>query len=254
MLEIVTMLKKILFLSIIALPIFRVGASHAKIKESYIAGIAEGFPPYQFTDNAGNTAGFDADILRLVFQDLDTKLIFKQIKWKDVIGTLMFTDKFDCVAGMEISEKRQKYFDFTSPYYIRKTALFVLAENNTIKSLNDLVGKRIGGDKDSYLEHELENRGIKKSIRIKQTKSKKQSMLLLKTGYFSAIIAPTEVGFYLAKKLQINVKIVEQETQGTAVALAVKKGNSALLNILENRLQVLMQTGKIQKIRQNFYQ
>ena len=47
---------------------------------------------------------------------------------------------------------------------------------------------------------------IKNKIRIKQTKSKKESMRLLKAGKLNAIIAPQEVGLYLAKKCNLTLK------------------------------------------------
>ena len=248
------MLKKIFLLIIAALSFTAMNSCHATVKESYVSGISSGFPPYQFQNNKNETTGFDAEVIRLLFQKMEKELTFQQMKWADVIGTLMFTNKLDCVTGMEINDARKKHFDFTSPYYFRKAALFIRSENNSIKRLEDLVGKTIAGDKDSYLETLLEKKGIRKDIRIKQTRSKEESMRLLKTGEFSAMIAPKWVGLYLAKQLHVDVKIVAEAEQGTPVAIAVKKGNLQLLNMLEKQLQTLIKEGEIRKLQQDWSQ
>ena len=195
------MLKKILLLCIGSLFFIALSIPSATAKENYTIGIANGFPPYQFESIIKKVTGFDAAVINLLFQKMNQKFIFQQMKWQDVIGSLMFTDKLDCVTGMEVTNVRKKYFDFTSPYYFRKTVLFVSSKNGNIKQLKDLLGKIIGGDKDSNLEAQLEKMHIKNKIRIKQTKSKEESMQLLKAGKLSAIIAPQEVDLYLAQKM-----------------------------------------------------
>lgn len=246
------MLKKIFLIIITALSFTVINPCHATEDKVYVSGISNGFPPYQFKNRKGEAAGFDAEVIRMLFQEMEKELTFQQMKWEDVIGTLMFTNRLDCVTGMEINDARKKHFNFTSPYYFRKSALFIRSENNSIKQLEDLVGKTIAGDKGSYLEALLEKKGIRKNIRIKQTKSKEESMRLLKAGKFSAMIAPKWVGLYLAKKLQVEVKIVTEAKLGTPVAIAVKKGNVQLLNMLENRLQILIKEGEIYKLQQDW--
>ena len=246
------MLKKIFLLIIVAFSFAGISTFYATENKAYVSGIAVGFPPYQYKSEQDEAIGFDAEVIRLLFQKMEKELSFQQMRWDDVVGTLMFTNKLDCITGMEITDTRKKYFDFTSPYYYRKAALFVLSENNHIKQPEDLVGKTIAGDKDSSLETLLEKRGIRKDIRIKQTKSKEESMRLLKSGKFSAMIAPKKVGLYLAKKLYVEVKIIAEVEPGTPVAIAVKKGNLQLLNMLESKLQTLINEGEIHKLQQDW--
>ena len=248
------MLKKILLLCIESVFFIALSIPNATAKAHYNVGIANGFPPFQFKNINKEVTGFDAAVINLLFQKIDEKFIFQQMKWQDVIGSLMFTDKLDCVTGMEITNSRKKYFDFTSAYSFRRNVLFVSAENNNIKQLKDLLGKTIGGDKGSNLETQLEKMHIKNKIRIKQTKSKEESMQLLKAGKLSAIIAPQEVGLYLAKKMQFSVKIIAQAEQQNPVAIAVKKGHSQLLNLLEKNLQILIKNGDIARLQQTWKQ
>jgi len=247
------MLKKFT-LSIMALFLFlnsNIGV--AVEKKSYVCGLAGGYPPYQFKDEKSETAGFDAEVVRLIFQKAGKEIIFSQMNWSDVIGNLYFSNIFDCVGGMEINEARRKRFDFTSPYYSRRIVVFVRSDNNTINKIEDLIGRKVTGDRDSFLETLLEKKGIRKNIRIKETESKEESMKLLKNGEFEAMIAPKEVGFYLAKKFDVKIRILAEAEIGTPVGIAVKKGNMQLLNMLENALQELIGEGRIYELEKEWF-
>lgn len=247
------MVKKMTFSIMLVLLVVFVNASFAAEKQSYVCGVAEGYPPYQFKNEQGQPIGFDIDVLKLVFQQARKDLVIEQMTWDDVMGSLMFAETLDCSGGMEINEERKQYFDFTSPYSTRQIVIFLRADNTTITKVEDLINQPITGDKQSAVESYLEKKGIKSQIRIKATESKEESMRLLKEGFFVAMIAPKEVGFYLAKQLDVNVKILDEVVQESSVGIAVKKGNTELSNLLESALQELIKDGKIQQIHQEWF-
>lgn len=224
----------------------------ANQNKPYSCGLSTGYPPYQFRVN-DKTTGFDADVLRLVFEKANKELKFKQMKWSDIFSLLYYSNELDCVGGMEINKERKEKFDFTSPYYSRKIVLFTLSKNTTITKIEDLIGKKITGDKHSSIENLLKEKGLSEGIRIKRAKSKEESMLLLKSGVFSAMIAPKAVGLYLAKKYDVSVKILLETKYGSPVGIAVKKDNQELLQILENSLLLLIQDGEIDKLYNNWF-
>ncbi|WP_319466615.1 transporter substrate-binding domain-containing protein [uncultured Pseudodesulfovibrio sp.] len=218
-----------------------------EMKDVYSCGIAQGYPPYQFQNDAGEPVGLDVDVLKLVFEKMNKKVIFRQDKWNNIVANLCYGD-LDCVGGMEVNQTRRSCFDFTTPYYSRRITVFVLADNNDIQNIQDLKWQTIAGDRHSFVEQLFKKQGLMKQIRIFQTKSKDESMRLLKEGTVAAVIAPRAVGSYLAKKYEINVRMLEYSDQGSPVALAVKKGNDALLQQLESALMELEQDGKLNVI------
>jgi polar amino acid transport system substrate-binding protein len=223
-------------------------------EQTYICGISNGYPPYQFNNNKKEVDGFDADVLRLIFSKTNNKLTFQQMNWNNVVGELAYSDRLNCAAGMEVSKNRKKLFDFTTPYYSRKISIFILSDNTTIKKLEDLVGKKVTGDRDSSIEVQLESMGLKGGIRLKATKTKEESMKLLKAGTFVAMIAPRGVGLYLAKKLEVKVKILEEFDHASPVGIAVKKGDLQLLNMLNYELNILLKEGEIKKLYQKWFE
>jgi ABC-type amino acid transport substrate-binding protein len=219
----------------------------------YVCGVSEGFPPFQYKSLQGHAAGFDTEVLKLISLKSGNTFSFLQTHWDNVVSNLVHTENLDCAVGMEITDIRAKLFDFTIPYYYRHTAIFVLTTNTHIKSLADLIGNMVAGDRHSDLEKHLELKAVKSLIRLRQTTSKEESMKLLKSGEVVAVIAPKEVGLYLAQMLNIKVRIIEELKQGSPVGIAVKKGKTQILNILDSTLKDLIQNGDIDHLYRQWF-
>eukprot|EP00831_Metopus_contortus_P052554 TRINITY_DN44110_c0_g1_i1.p2 TRINITY_DN44110_c0_g1~~TRINITY_DN44110_c0_g1_i1.p2 ORF type:complete len:185 (+),score=23.04 TRINITY_DN44110_c0_g1_i1:227-781(+) len=152
---------------------------------------------------------------------------------------------------MEISDRRGIFFDFTPPYYKRKGMVFVRADS-FIHSVYDLRWQVVAGDRDSFVEQVLRDEGLYKHIRLYQTRSKDQSMLLLKNREVVAVIAPRAVGEYLARKHAVAVRMIDVGDPGTPVGIAVAKGNEALLRQLTTALQKLAEQGGVEEVLQRW--
>lgn len=175
------------------------------------------------------------------------------MNWDDVVGNFYFLKKFDFVAGMEITDKRRESFVFTLPYYNRRIAVFIRADDVFIERVEDLIGRKITGDRGSGIESVFSRKGILDKIRIYQTATKKESMELLKLKKTDAMVAPKEVGIYLARQYDLKVKILVESERATPVGIAVRKGNFQLLNMLEATLKKLIDEGKITALYEKWF-
>lgn len=81
----------------------------------------------------------------------------------------------------------------------------------------------------------------------------KDLMRLLKNKDVIVMIAPKTVGLYLAKQLNVKVKILLEMDQKSPIGIAVKKGNSELLDSIENILQKLTKENKIKHLYQKWF-
>lgn len=212
-------------------------------------GIAIGFPPYQYVDRAGQAAGIDVEVAKLVFKTAGLKIEFVPGEWDFLLSSLIYkTGEIDLVCGAEINEKRVSLLDFSDPFYKRHIVLFTL-KKSPINKISDLYGKFITGDKDSFFEKYLGHR--KEDIRIVKTTSKEESFKKLQDGSVVAVIAPKEVGFFIAKKLKMEVKVLEEKDPGSPVGFAVSKGNTKLMGVIQKSLRQLQRSGQIDLILKN---
>lgn len=217
--------------------------------EVYKCGIAIGFPPYQFSSETGRADGIDAEIIKLLAEKMSKEIIFVQEPWDELMSKLFYTNNIDFLCGAEINEERLKNYDFTIPIYNRNAVIFV-KENSSIKTMNDLYGKMITGDRHSFVESKMGR--DKNKFRLIKTESKEQAFEMLKKGKVEAVIAPLEVGKYIAKQKNMNIRIMEESDPGTPVALMIKKGNIKLKKILNDNLKELIESGKIAKILKKY--
>lgn len=200
-------------------------------------GLADGYPPFQF--KANGPAGIDYEILQRVAKEIDMSLQVQQTKWDDVVALLRL-GKIDCAAGMEVNEARQKMFDFTQVIYARRNAVFILEENKKLTSIDDLVQHRIAGDRQSFVERYFEKANLLNKMRVVHPATKAESMELLKRKEVDAVIAPLEVGLYLARELGLKVKVLVDPDPGSPVAIAVRKGDKKLLETLNRGLESVL--------------
>lgn len=217
---------------------------------TYTCGVANGYPPFQF-EKDGVPVGADVDLLQAVFQETGDKLIIKQTRWDDAVALLRF-GKLDCLGGIEISEERKKIFDFTQPYYQRRIAVFTLAKNQSIKTLDDLLGQKIAGDRQSFVERYFESKGLLARMRVLHTNTKEESMAKLKSGEVVAIIAPRDVVLHLASQVGVKVRMLDNPDPGSPVGLAVRKGNQKMLDILDKGLKSLLTRKAVDLIYQKW--
>lgn len=210
-------------------------------------GVASGYPPYQFQDEQGQPVGLDVDIMNAVARHMGREVRFYQDEWDNVVSALRL-DRLDCISGMEITFDREKVFDFTTPYYRRQNVVFAQESNNAINNLEDLRWKVIAGDRHSYVERQLSSMGLKRQIRIRQAGSKDESMELLRKREVVAIIAPREVGYYLAVKHGLKVKVVNESDPGSPVGISVNEGNDELLAQIQAALSAVEDSGELGRI------
>lgn len=210
-------------------------------------GMAEGYPPFQFVEQ-GQPTGFDVAVLQLVAQKAGLALQLEAGRWDDIVARGRL-GQYDCVAGMEITPARQRWFRFTQPYYLRRSGVFVRSDDSHLKGLADLIGGIISGDRDSALERELDELGIKHRIRIRQLASKEQSMQLLRDGKLSAVVMPDAVAYRLAAQLGVDIRPLRREMLQTApVAIAVPLAEAELLPRLQEALDKLQANGELARL------
>jgi polar amino acid transport system substrate-binding protein len=118
------------------------------------------YAPQSFLNDNGELDGFDIDVAKEVGKRLGVKVEFVTPDW-DLITSGKWGKRWDISIGsMTPTVERKEVLQFTQAYYYTPAQFAVHAENTTIKTLEDLEGKRIGTcaecTYDRYLNRELE--------------------------------------------------------------------------------------------------
>jgi polar amino acid transport system substrate-binding protein len=236
-----------LFASLSLLSIFASSFAQADSqKELRWAADAKSGVPYTFIDPKDPTKllGFEKDIMEKLAEKMNRKLVFVQNEWESLIPGLDRGD-YDVVAnGIEITPERQEQVLFSIPYYATFEQLIVRANDDSIKSIDDLTDKNTGTLKDSLAHHILE----------KQTKAKivfyeeeSQGYTDVENGRIDAFFVDYPIALYYAipnKKL----KPVGDPIGKMFYGVAVSRKHPELIPELNEGIKQLFDSGDLEKI------
>lgn len=120
------------------------GVAQAQEKTLRI-GTEGAYPPFNNLTSDGKLVGFDIDIAQALCDQMKVKCTFVAQDWDGIIPALQ-AGKFDAiVASMSITPERKEKVDFTDKYYNTPSAL-AAPKDTKLKGVTkeDLAGKTIG--------------------------------------------------------------------------------------------------------------
>ncbi|WP_071394344.1 substrate-binding periplasmic protein [Bacillus tuaregi] len=101
-------------------------------------------PPFSFMNSKNELDGLMIDIVKEIAKGLEVKTEIQGMQFSSLIPAIE-ADKIDLIsAGMIITDERKKVIDFSEPIYSYGEGLVVSNTDNTIKTLDDLAGKKVG--------------------------------------------------------------------------------------------------------------
>jgi polar amino acid transport system substrate-binding protein len=152
---------------------------------------------------------------------------------------------------MSITPERQEAVLFSAPYYRSGLVVMVQKNNDTIKGIEDLVGKRIAV--------QIGTTGAAKAESVKDAKvtafnTNTEAAMELKNGGVDAVINDSPVvGYYLAQGGSADAKTVGDVLEAEEYGIAVKKGNDKLAAEIDKALAELKKNGEYDKIYKTWF-
>lgn len=213
-------------------------------------GIMGTYAPYNFLNKNKEYDGFDVDIAKELANRIGVEAEFVAQDFSGLIPGLQ-KDKFDIlVSQVTITEQRQKQIDFTEPYITNEVKVIVKADNTDIKSAEDFPGKTIGvglGTNDeAYLRTELMPKVG--DFKINTYDDVITTLKDLDAGRIDATINNVYALKPIIEENGYAVKAVGDAIKADQAAVAVKKGNTELVDALNTALNEMKQDGTYDKI------
>jgi polar amino acid transport system substrate-binding protein len=218
-------------------------------------GTSPDFPPFEYIDEGGNIVGFDIDMIRELAKMIgydDIEII--SIDFDGLIPALQNGQIDVIAAGMTITEERQQIVDFTVPYWQADQAIVVKKGSSfSPQSLDDLEGKIIGVQSGTTGEAVVDDfvSETGKEIDIRRYSSFVLAINDLVNGRIDAVVVDTPVAEMFTTKYDVEISAVIQT--GEQYGLAVRKGDTELLNKLNQALQQLMGSEKWNQLIDTYF-
>jgi polar amino acid transport system substrate-binding protein len=117
--------------------------SDIKKRGEMVIGMEVAYVPYEFFKD-GEVMGYDVDIARKFAEKLGVKVTFVDTEWNGIIPALL-AKKFDSIiSAMTITGERAQKVGFSMPYGEATNVLLVRANDDSVKTAEDIAGKRVG--------------------------------------------------------------------------------------------------------------
>ena len=116
----------------------------AKEQKVIKVGTEPTFAPFEFQEKGSKEfTGFDMDLARAIGKKLGKKVEIQNMGFDALIPALNSGNIDVAAAGMSITDERKKAVTFSDPYYTSGLVVVVTKDNDGVKSIKDLEGKKI---------------------------------------------------------------------------------------------------------------
>ena len=202
------------------------------------------FPPYEYHDG-GDIVGIDVEVAEAIAGKLGMTLEVEDIAFDSIIPELESGKADIGVAGMTVNEDRLKNVDFTDPY-TTASQVIIVKEDSEIAGPDDLKGKHIGvqlGTTGDIYASDYEADGST----IERYNKGFEAVQAMQQGKIDAVVIDQEPAKVFVSQNE-GIKILDEALTVEEYAIAIKKGNTELLDQVNGALAELKESGELQAI------
>ncbi|MEV5003067.1 ABC transporter substrate-binding protein [Nocardioides sp. LML1-1-1.1] len=211
------------------------------------------YPPFEDFDKGSELGfkGFDVDIVNEVAKRLDLKLAYQDSSFDALqSGQALNAGQCDLAASaMTITDDRKKNIDFSEGYYDSKQSLLVPADSK-IAAIGDLDGVKVGVQQGTTGKAYTEENA--KGAKVVTLPSDAEMFQAIKAGQVEALLQDLPVNLDHTKDGKF--KVVETYDTDEQYGLAIKKGNSQLVEDVNGALAEMRKDGTYETLYNKYFE
>ncbi|MTI70612.1 MAG: amino acid ABC transporter substrate-binding protein [Firmicutes bacterium] len=175
--------------------------------QKIVIGTSGGYRPYTFVNDKGELTGFDVEVWKEIGRRIDKKIEFKTSAFSGLFGMLDI-NKLNTIANqITITKERKKKYLFTEPYVYYGAQLVVKKGNNTISSLKDLKGKKVGVSLGSNYEQIIREFDKNNKIEVVTYEDFQGSLQDVSLGRIDAVLNDRLAGIIAIEESGLNLQL-----------------------------------------------
>ncbi|MCD2491411.1 ABC transporter substrate-binding protein [Lacrimispora sp. NSJ-141] len=219
--------------------------SESKDSGKLIMATEAGFAPYEYTEDGETVMGVDVDIAQEIAKAMGKELEVQNMTFDGALLAVQQGKVDFAAAGISISPDREKQMDFSIEYTTSKQVVVVNKNANRVASTDDLtadtvVGVQTGTVADIYCQDDLGTKDLKQYGKFME------AAMDLKNDKIDCIIMDALPAEEMVKEND-DLAVLDKEVFTDRYAIAVKKGNTELLEQINEVLQKLVDEGKVEE-------
>ncbi|MBC7872159.1 MAG: transporter substrate-binding domain-containing protein [Chitinophagaceae bacterium] len=216
-------------------------------------GILYNAPPYGELNVRGIVSGFDADIANSMKDAWGVEIEFVQVT-RNVAATVQMLQNgtVDLVMSALIHRRDlDSMVEFSQTYYIDRQAMMVRSDDPAT-TLAEMAGRNIGvvvaTPAEAALTNWLQRTGVSANLQTFLTLDR--AYVALATGTVDGIVG-TEAQLRRISASQVDsVKVLEEALEFESHAMAFRRQDTSMRDLINRTLQYLTSTGRMNEIKQ----
>jgi len=211
------------------------------------------YPPFSMVNENGDPAGFAVELFHAAARAAGLTVRMRVGIWSRIMTDLV-EGRLDALPLVGRTPEREPLFDFTMPYLSLHGAVFVRRGTRDIHSLDDLKKMEIAVMKDDNAEELLRRYAI--SERIVTTHTFEEAFRQLAEGRHDAVVTQRIMGLNLLRSMGIDsIQVLDLQLPRFRqdFCFAVRKGDQALLDRLNEGLSIVIANDTYEDIRSNWF-
>ena len=208
--------------------------------------------PWTFHDEEDVLTGYDTEVGKLIAEGLGVEPVFVEGEWDGLLAGID-AGRYDImINGVDVTPERAEKYDFSIPYAYNRTAVIVRADDDRIKTMEDLDGMHTANTISSTYAELAESYGAE----VTGVDDLNQTFELLRTGRIDATLN-AEVVFYDYMEVHPDApfKIACIDDVVHEVAIPMKKGenSAALLEKINEAITEMSESGRLSELSMKYF-
>ena len=222
-------------------------------KSEYVFATDATWPPFEYIDENGNLTGFEVELVPMIGEAVGETFVVQNIPWDTIFAGLK-NGQYDGVAsGVTVTEERKATIDFSTPINNQGQVLIIpTAKASEVGSIDELpegskVGVQIGTTGDFALEDY--------PVEIRRYDDIGLAIEDMLNGNLDGAVCDSLIAsdFVLKNENYANLLVVAGEPfTAEEIAIGVQKGNTALLDQINEGLSILMENGEFDALKEKW--
>lgn len=261
-------MKKVISLALVAVSALVIAAcsnnasdsSEASGKEVVRVATNASPKPFNYEDEKGELTGYEIEVVKAIFKDSDKySLEFEKTEWSSIFAGLD-SDRYQmAVNNISYTEERAGKYLYAYPVAKNPNVLVVQKDDDSIKSMDDLGGKKtevVQGTNSAAQLEEWNKEHADNPTELSYTKADfQQIMTRLNDGQADyKIFDRISVETIIKNQGLNNLKIIElPDTAQPFVYPIFAKGQDDLKEFVDGRIKELQADGTLDKLSKEFF-
>lgn len=207
------------------------------------------FEPFEFKDG-DKIIGIDLEISQKIADKLGVELKVNDVAFDSLVPELTSSKADFVAAGMTADEDKKKNVDFSDNYFDAGQAIIV-KKGSDIKAPDDLNGKKVGVQTGTTSDKYCTNEDGSSKIKVGSVERYNKSMDAVSdliAGRIDAVVVDNFPADKFVEKNSDKIAKLDDMLTSEQYAIAVKKGNTELLEVINQTLKEMKDSGDLQKV------